>query len=58
VPEGRGGRVSVALDGSKLGEEKVSLEEAVAEQPTPPPEPQTVGWVVGSAEVLLGEDGA
>lgn len=48
----------MALDGSKLGEEKVSLEEAVAEQPMPPPEPQTVGWVVGSAEVLLGEDGA
>jgi len=58
VPEGRGGRVSVALDGSKLGEEKVSLEEAVAEQPTPPPEPQTVGWVVGSAEVLPWKDGA
>lgn len=39
-------------------EEKVSLGDAEAWQPTPLPELQAVGWVVGSTEVLVGGDGA
>jgi len=50
--------VGVRLDASKLGEELLVAEEmlsgeAEASQPTPLPEPQTIAWVVGSAEVLL-----